>query len=181
MSRHLMQMGLLPALALALLQPATASAQSKHVRSGFWFNGGLGIGSAGCGDCTGRESGLSGGLAVGGTLSPKILLGGGTNGWTKEEGGVTLTVGTLTALIRFYPSPDGGFFLLAGLGLSTVNVEVSGFGSDSETGSGVLLGLGYDFRVGTNVSLTPFWNGFATKTSNTDFNVGQLGLGVTVH
>jgi hypothetical protein len=44
-----------------------------------------------------------------------------------------------------------------------------------------LVGLGYDIRVGQNVSLTPYWNGFAMSSSNTDANVGQLGLGVTVH
>jgi hypothetical protein len=43
------------------------------------------------------------------------------------------------------------------------------------------VGLGYDIRVGQNVSLTPYWNGFAASTSNADANVGQIGLGVTVH
>jgi hypothetical protein len=31
------------------------------------------------------------------------------------------------------------------------------------------------------VSLTPYWNGFAMSSSNTDANVGQVGLGITVH
>jgi len=182
MGRRLMQLGWLPILALALAYTTPASAQGRpHTRSGFWFNGGLGIGSAGCDGCDGRESAVSGGLAVGGTLSPKVLLGAGTNGWSKSEGGATITVGTLTAMIRFYPSAPGGFFILAGLGLGSVTAELSGFGSETETGTGAILGLGYDLRVGNNVSLTPFWNGFATHTSNTDFNVGQLGLGVTVH
>ena len=44
-----------------------------------------------------------------------------------------------------------------------------------------LVGLGYDFRIGTNVSLTPFVNGYAMKNDNTDANVGQIGLGLTVH
>ncbi len=110
-----------------------------------------------------------------------MLLGGATTGWTKNEGGVTLTVGTVVAMIRFYPSATGGFFLLGGLGLGTIHAEIDGFGSDTETGGGALLGLGYDIRVGDNVSLTPFWNGFAARTSNADANVGQLGLSVTLH
>ena len=180
MGRRLTQIAF--SLALASLVPTLLAAQGRpHVRSGFWFTGGLGFGSAGCDGCDGRESGLSGGLALGGTLSQKVVLGVGTNGWTKSEGGATVTVGTLTALIRFYPSATGGFFLLAGVGLGTVSAEVSGLGSDSETGSGAILGLGYDIRVGNNVSLTPFWNGFATNTENTKFNVGQIGLGVTLH
>lgn len=157
------------------------SEPEKHARKGFWFNAGLGYGSLGCQDCDGREGSLSGGLALGGALSQKVMLGVGTNGWTKSEFGATLTVGTLVALIRFYPSATGGFFLLAGLGAGTIRAEVSDFGSETETGVGALLGLGYDIRVGSNVSLTPFWNGFAASTTNSDANVGQIGLGITVH
>jgi hypothetical protein len=94
---------------------------------------------------------------------------------------VTETVATAVALLRFYPSATGGFFLLGGLGFGAIEVDVSGFGSASETGAGALLGLGYDIRVGENVSLTPFWNGFAASTTNADANVGQLGLSVTLH
>jgi hypothetical protein len=94
---------------------------------------------------------------------------------------VTLTVGTVLALVRFYPSARGGFFLEGGLGLGTIHVSLDGFGSDSEAGGGALVGLGYDIRVGDNVSLTPAWLGFAARTSNSDANVGQLSLGVTLH
>ncbi|HEX2220502.1 MAG TPA: hypothetical protein VHG35_16980 [Gemmatimonadales bacterium] len=154
---------------------------NRHRREGFWFNVGLGYGSLGCDGCGGREGGLSGGLQLGGSLSQKVLLGGATTGWTRSEGGVTLTVGTLLALVRFYPSARGGFFLEGGLGLGTIHVSVDGFGSDSEAGGGALVGLGYDIRVGENVSLTPAWLGFAARTSNADANVGQLSLGVTLH
>src|SRR5690348_17427297 len=44
-------------------------------RSGFWFSAGLGYGSLGCQGCTGRTGGLSGNLALGGSLSNKVLLG----------------------------------------------------------------------------------------------------------
>ena len=159
----------------------TAAPQQKHRRSGFWFNGGLGYGSLGCRGCEGREGAPSGGLAVGGTLGQKVLLGIGTTGWAKSEDGERLRAGTLTALIRFYPSATGGFFLLGGLGVGSIQVEVEGFGSDGETGFGGLLGLGYDIRVGRSVSLTPFWNGFVVEDSDFNTNVGQIGLGLTVH
>lgn len=170
------------ALALAALSPRAASAQGHpQIRQGFWFNAGAGYGSLGCQDCSGREGALSGGLAFGGTLSRKVLLGAGANGWSKSENGARLSVGTLTALIRFYPSATGGFFLTGGLGVGQVHASVSGLGSATETGVGALVGLGYDIRFGQNVSLTPFWNGFAMSSSNSDANVGQLGLGITVH
>lgn len=110
-----------------------------------------------------------------------MLLGAATNGWTKEEGGARLSAGTLTALLRFYPSETGGFFLQGGLGLASLEVSVAGFGSASETGAGAVLGIGYDIRVAPNLSLTPFWNGVGLSFSDGDANFGQLGLGITVH
>ena len=161
-----------------LVAPTRGAAQERH---GFWFNGGLGYGSLGCEDCGSRESGLSGGLSLGGTLSPNLLLGVGTTGWYKDEGGANLTVGTLDARLRWYPSTTGGFFLTTGLGVGSISASADGFGSASETGVGFMLGLGYDIRVGSGLSLTPFWNGFAVRTDNSDANVGQLGLSLTLH
>src|SRR5262245_12340009 len=52
---------------------------SKNRREGFWFNAGLGEGWLGCDNCDGgRAGGLSGGLSLGGTLSPRVLMGVGT-------------------------------------------------------------------------------------------------------
>ena len=158
-----------------------AAVPDQNLRKGFWFSLGLGYGSMGCQDCSGRTGGASGGLALGGAVSPKVLLGVGTNAWTKSEFDARVTVGTLAALIRFYPSATGGFFLLGGLGLGTIRAEASTVGSLTETGVGAVLGLGYDIRLGRSVSLTPYWNGFAASTENADANVGQLGLGLTVH
>jgi len=42
---------------------------------------------------------VSGNIALGGTLSPKFLLGVSTNGWTKSESGSSLTVATVTAAV----------------------------------------------------------------------------------
>lgn len=165
-------------LGLALANPHIAPAQRPHTRQGFWFNIGLGYGSLGCQDCGSREGAPTGSLALGGTLSQKVVIGAGTTGWTRVEGGGDgLTVGTLTALIRFYPSATGGFFILGGLGVGMIGADITDF----ETGVGALVGLGYDVRVGNNVSITPFWNGFAVNTTNADANVGQLGIGVTLH
>jgi hypothetical protein len=181
--------GTLPrtALALAVITACLAGgalaqqSQQPQIRHGFWFSAGLGYGSLGCQNCGGREGALSGNLSLGGTLSPKLLLGVSTNGWTKSQSGSTLTVGTLTAAVRFYPSPMGGFFLTGGLGLGTVSAGISGFGSASQTGVAALLGLGYDIRMSRSISLTPYWNGFALSYSGGDANVGQIGLGITVH
>ncbi|MBK6306527.1 MAG: hypothetical protein IPF47_12775 [Gemmatimonadetes bacterium] len=63
-------------LSLAIAALATpAMAQQPQERKGFWFNVGLGAGSLGCDDCDSRANGLSGQLSLGGTLTPRLLLG----------------------------------------------------------------------------------------------------------
>jgi hypothetical protein len=150
-------------------------------RQGFWFNAGLGIGSYGCEDCAGfRANGLSGGISLGGRLSDKLLLGGGSTGWTRESGGLRISVSTLDARLRFYPMRTSGFFITGGAGVGSHTISV-GSESFSDFGLGVIVGVGWDIRVGNNVSLTPFCNGFAMDSSLVNANVGQLGLGVTIH
>jgi hypothetical protein len=157
--------------------PAPNAGSSLPTRQGMWFNAGLGLGSLGCQDCDGqRENGPSVGLSFGWTLNDRVLMGIGTTGFAKSVEGDTFTVGTLDARVRFYPSRTKGFFLNGGLGLGSMS-----FAGESEIGAGVMLGLGWDIRVGENVSLTPFWNGFAMSNSNVDANVGQLGIGITIH
>ena len=168
------------AVAIAV-SAASAHAQNAQIRDGFWFSGGLGYGSLGCDNCAGsRTGGMSGGLSLGGTITPRFLLGVGTEGWAKSEQGATLTVGTLDARVRFYPSATGGFFLTGGIGVGTISGAASGY-TATETGLGMVFGLGYDVRVARNASLTPYWNGFAMKSSNADANVGQVGLAITLH
>jgi len=166
--------------ALSVSVVGIAQAQNAQVRQGFWFSGGLGYGSLGCDNCGSREGGISGGLSLGGTITPRFLLGVGTSGWTKSQQGATLTVGELDARVRFYPSATGGFFVTGGIGVGSVTGSASGF-SQTETGGGAILGIGYDYRVARNTSITPYWNGYAMKNSNTDANVGQIGIAVTLH
>ena len=166
----------LPEQPAQLPAPNAGSGLKPQVRSGFWFNIGMGYGTAGCEDCFIRDAGLSGGLSMGTTIGDRVLLGVGTTGFAKELQGELLSVGTLDARIRFYPVKTSGFFMNAGAGLGTLS-----YGGESEFGFGLMLGLGWDIRLGRNVSLTPFWNGFAMANSNVDANVGQIGIGVTIH
>ena len=153
-----------------------SSAARPHTRGGFWFSGGLGVGSLGCEDCDEREVSLGADLAIGGTVNDHLLIGGGTSRWSKEE----LTVGTLDARVRVYPRATSGFFLLGGIGLGIIQTEFDGF-YENDSGVGVTLGLGWDIRVGRNVSLTPYWTGTAVIADESDANFGQIGLSVTIH
>ena len=160
----------------AQIPPSTGSGLRPQTRNGFWFSAGIGFGSLGCENCLGREDGLSGGLSLGTVVGDRVLFGVGTTGFAKTILGETFSVGTLDARIRFYPIRTSGFFLNGGVGLGSVS-----YAGESEFGLGLMLGLGWDIRVGRNVSLTPFWNGFAMSNSNVDANVGQLGIGFTIH
>ena len=156
-----------------------SSAARPHTRGGLWFSGGLGVGSLGCEDCDEREISLGADLAIGGTVNDHLLIGGGISRWSKEE----LTVGTLEARVRVYPRATSGFFLLGGIGVGWIQTEFDGF-YENDSGVGVTLGLGWDIRVGRNVSLTPYWTGtavIAVIADGSDANFGQIGLSVTIH
>lgn len=152
---------------VVLLASSSAWAGHPQERQGFWigFGGGYGsaYGEADCQDCDGgdREGSFTGFLKLGGTLNDRVLLGVEGNAWVKEQDGLTLTLGSFTGTVTFYPQASSGFFLKGGVGLSYVDTE---FGdgslsvSASKTGWGVLAGLGYDLRVGRNISITPSVN-----------------------
>jgi hypothetical protein len=173
-------MAQLVAVVAGLAVGTAAQAQQAPIRQGFWFSGGLGAGSLGSNGGTSRETGMSGDISLGGTLSPRWLLGVGSSGWSKSQQGARLTVATLDARVRFYPSATGGFFLTGGIGGASIRASAGGL-SATENGAGAVFGLGYDYRVAQNASITPYWNGFAMKSSNNDANVGQVGLAITLH
>ena len=158
----------------------TAQAQNAQKHDGFWISGGLGYGSLGCDNCSSREGGISGGLALGGTLNQRWLLGVGTSGWSKDDQGARLTVAEIDARVRFYPSTTGGFFVTGGLGYGSITGSAGAF-SATENGGAAIFGMGYDVRVARNASITPYWNGYAMKNNNTNANVGQIGLALTLH
>lgn len=144
------------------------------------MGGGYGSAGVSCDGCDGaREGAFAGSFKLGGTLSDKVLLGVESNGWIKEQEGITLTLGSFTGTVTFYPQASSGFFLKGGVGLSYISTDFSegSFSvSVSKTGWGVLAGVGYDLRVGRNISLTPAVNYYYGKPGDLDFE-GETVLG----
>jgi hypothetical protein len=165
--------GLCALLALALA--STAGAQQVQSRRGFWIGGGLGYGSLGCYGCD-RLEGPTGYLKLGGTLRQNVLLGVEMNGWTKSEFGQRMTMGNMSGAAYWYPTNDHGLFLKAGLGYSVLD---DGF--SRESGFGLMGGLGYDIRLGRNLSITPVANWYRGSFSPGSLNVLDIGVGVTSH
>lgn len=175
---------------------ATAQDAKPQTREGFSASVGLGMGSAGVSiDCPGcdldRETGLSGYLRLGGYVRPNLLIAGETNGYTKSEDGVDGRIAFISAVAQWYPQVEKGLYLKGGLGFANTSVDD---GTDEITAGAMALslGAGYDFRVGTNFSLTPYvnwlkaFNGEAKLNgtgSGVDLGVDvlQVGLGLTWH
>jgi hypothetical protein len=169
---------------LAVLLATTATAQQAQTRQGFWIGGGMGYGSMGlsCSSCSGvgREGGMSGYAKLGGTLRQNVLLGIEMNGWTKSEGAGSVRMGNLSAAAYWYPMPTQGLFLKGGAGYSNLRAD-DGVNTASDGGLGILGGVGYDVRVGRNLSITPVANWFRGGFNNGSADVLQIGVGVTSH
>ena len=158
----------------------TPSGVRPLTRSGFWVNAGAGYGTLRCGACGAGADGASGGIALGWTMNEQLLLGVGTTAWYRSKDGVRTSAGTVDARARYYPLVWSGFFVNGGVGLGAVNFSTEGLAA-TETGLGMMLGLGWDIRMGDNFSLTPFLNVAGIRTSVVDVNFGQIGLGFTIH
>jgi opacity protein-like surface antigen len=181
---------------LAVLSCAASAAQAQYPqrREGFWIGFGVGYGSANisCDNCVSgsRIGGPTAFLKLGGTPSRHLLIGASLNGWAHPTNGLTETVGNITASLFYYPVTKSGFFLSGGLGFSAYNLDSSPEVNGS--GWGFTGGVGYDVRVGRNVSLTPVVNYTYGALGDFDVpgigtargwkqNVIDVGLGVTFH
>jgi opacity protein-like surface antigen len=197
-----MRTTLLRSLALALLCASSLLAQgdAPH-REGVAATIGLGIGSAGvsCDQCESkRETAPSLMLRIGGAYAPDLILGGEMNAWSKSEvvdatgDEARVRIATVNLVAQWYPQLDGGFFVLGGVGVGTVRSDllndVTGTSSSRTTAFGYQVGAGWDVRVTPRISVTPYATFFGTaagKVKDTDAkldgNVGQIGVGLTLH
>jgi hypothetical protein len=179
--------------------PPTSPDEDSPKREGFWIGLGAGYGLASVsidGSSGGdRENSFTGYLKLGGTLNQQVLLGVESNAWVKAQDDVTVTLGSIAGTLTFYPKATSGFFLKGGVGLSYMSTEVAVAGTRfavRKTGWGVLAGLGYDVRVGRNISITPSFNFYYGKPGDISVagevalpgwrqNVLDFGVGVTFH
>jgi hypothetical protein len=171
-------------LTLALGAPSFAAAQRPQTRAGFWISGGVGVGSLdlACDGCdTDRETGATAMLAMGGTVSRGVLIGGVIEAWAKEIEGVDLSVGHVSGVLYWYPQPTSGLFLKGGVGIGGYSADAGPLGDQDDSGLGLHAGLGYDIRVGRNLSLTPAVGIFWADLDGGDANVITFGVAVTGH
>lgn len=164
------------------------NAEAQHPHQGFWIGFGLGGGINTADGFEGGRAGAAGYLRMGGTVSPKVLLGGEAIGWGRTIDEVTIGAGNTSFIVQFYPGSNGGVFLKGGLGIATIRVSTDILGVDvqaTETGFGTTLGLGYDARVGRSLFLTPnvdvIWQTYDIGGASADQAIVLFTLGLTWH
>jgi hypothetical protein len=201
----------LGALVVGALTPGIAPGQSSQPATPDHFvaSAGIGYGSSAltCDRCTGnRQTAPSGYLSIGRTFGSNLTLSGELNAWTKSIGWAVFrstgdvveeghadsraTIATLNAVAHWYTDDSRHFFLDGGLGVGRYQVhgQVPGNPNISAhaNGIGFQLGGGYDARIGTHLSLTPFITvfgmtrgKFGDEQVEMGTNTTHLGLGLT--
>lgn len=143
-------------------------------RQGYWLSAGIGPaeGNIRC-DCPLVNAVISdddpwkGGpagsfsISMGGTVNPKLQLGGELNHWQRavEDNNRTSSITFLSFVARYYPSESGNFFLKGGIGIGGAVLENNVVKLEAG-GAGLQFGLGYDILLGIDkkMALTPFMN-----------------------
>jgi len=180
---------------MTALSPTSLAAQRAQTRQGFWVSLGGGTGNLNwsCDGCSKLDHG-GGALAVraGGSPSQNILLGGEINQVFVDLGTVEITAGYSAFTVYWYPSATGGLFVKSGVGVGTYYQRTSDTVTAHSTSAALLLGAGYDIRVGRKISVNPMltlWSsnkaylkeaGVPIATGLRQYGVA-LQLGVTYH
>ena len=150
--------------------------REEHLRDGFWISFGLGGSSVDLEGVSDRDGGAAVGLELGGTISPRFLLGFGLHAAAPESpGGDEFAVGTATLMARWYPSLNQGFYLLGGLGTGLIETD------EEYEGGAVVLGLGYDIPIGESWQFTPSLISGGVGTDDLEASFINLTLGLTYH
>ena len=171
---------LVVAVGMLVVSPVAAQEDLFPPRSGLW--GGFGIG-AGYGEGGGDYQ--SGGALVGqigGTVNPKLAIGADLATWAWRSNGLTASATTVGGAVTFFPSPTGGFYIKGGIGFAaTVNEARTGGQDETQTdsGGGVVFGLGQDVRMGTNLFLTPAFTFMFQRIGDTNLKFFLFTVGLT--
>lgn len=186
------------ALLIALFAAPTIAGLKPATHTGFYIGFGIGWGSLkmelddeddNLSFITDAESGGAGSFRIGGALSQKLLLGAEGNSWVKdyeiEYGGGTseasVVISNLALALTYYPAEQ--FFIKGGpaIAQATLEFDVPGTifaGKVEDTGSGLMVGAGGEFRITNKFAIVPSaqwtWQAF----EDYKINVFSLTLGV---
>jgi len=193
MRRPSIPLGLSLLTSVATLLIVAPLAAQQPDRQGFWGSIGGGYGTArmtcsNCGDIS-REGSITGVVVLGGGLSQSLAFGLELDWWLKTINNDPFRLGAVTGIVQWYPVSNLGLFVKGGVGLAYARGDLrhptSVFVDDS--GLGYLAGVGFDFPVGSGLSVTPlvsFYGGNIGDVQNAQgvsFNVVQFMVALTLH
>jgi hypothetical protein len=162
-------------------------------RRGFWLSGGVGAGaeSFDANDGLGWSDDKGGGVAyikLGGTISRSLLLGAEGDIWAAQyqRQGYDRSLTNLMFIAQWYPASQGDLWIRGGVGWARDNLTLYGSTpatdfKSHENGTALALGIGYDFRVARNVSITPILDLQGQHYDSHDERLINFGVGVTFH
>lgn len=159
------------ALAALAFVVTPVTAQHPNTRQGFWYGFGLGAGSGQlnceiCNDQSGTD--LAASIRAGGVLSRSWLLGVELDGWTNSQEVATRRSWSALGVGLWYPWPERGAYAKAGLGITGYSASDS-VDVISTTQAGGIVGVGYEWRIGKNYSLNPYFNFQYTLSGDLEF------------
>jgi hypothetical protein len=203
MSSAASRMGISVFRAAAITLACAASARAQPIpqlRNGFTASGGIGGGVAGvqCSVCA-NGAGAAGYVRLGGAIRRDLVLAGELSRWRRagttlleSQSDVRVELSTVDIVVQWYPRVESGFFVEPGVGLGVLETRiadrVTGVKYRSGVSGGYQLGVGYDYRVKRNLSITPYATFFGVAPSHMGStsesvhgNALQIGLGLTQH
>ena len=175
-----MQVLMRPRLALILAMIAVAPG-SAGAQSGFSWSvgGGAARNRVDCETCAEIKNywGASGFVRAGAGISDHVVISGELHFWQGDVEGNDAYLRGIQGLAQWYPSSSAGFFGQVGLGLSRLSTSFDVGGEPvrgAETGLNVSAGVGWDFRLGKGIYLTPRVASLVVPVATIDSPAGPL-------
>jgi hypothetical protein len=147
-------------VAQAQQTPAGLVEVNEGRRRGFWLS--LGVGAGGESNNLTADADYSEpfyqptvSLRAGGTIGPRLRVGGEVHSWINEEADAVESLSSVLLIGQFYPIRSAGLYLKGGLGVGRNAVEFDDGFDLGDTGFAGLLGVGYELRLGRHVFLNP--------------------------
>lgn len=169
-----------------LLASQPLGAQQVVERSGVWLALSPGYGVMSGFPESGNEGVMVGGLAVGGTMSPRLQVGVSSIAFTRwlqdaEPSRGQLAATGIMVTARWYPPSPNGLMIAAGVGRATLSGALSSPVTDPASGFGAMASVGWELPLGGSVALMPHLNGFRASAGGISIGAVNLGLALVVN
>jgi hypothetical protein len=175
------------AIAVIFLSRTVLVSAEETQRNGFW--GGVDVGAGyverSVGSLTIDSTDFYMGIKAGYVVHPQVLAGLELSGWNQQAtdwDDDTKGAGLMQVFLisRIYPMRDSNLFAKVGGGWvrQWANRPT---GKSTLDGWGATVGVGYDYPLGGNWSLTPFFNYGFGKAENQSHQTFTLGVGISFY